>query len=94
MIVVAVIGLLVCFRLLQAGSKESLNLRGAYLDVMADAIGSVGVLVGAAVIALTSWYWVDSVVAVGIGLFILPRPTGSDATRCASWSRPLPRTST
>jgi cobalt-zinc-cadmium efflux system protein len=48
-------------------------LRGAYLEVMADAMGSVGVLVGAAVIALTSWYWVDSVVAVGIGPFILPR---------------------
>ena len=86
MIVVAVIGLLVnlvCFRLLQAGSKESLILRGAYLEVMADAIGSVEVLVGAAVIALTSWYWVDSVVAVGIGLFILPRAYrfGRDALR-------------
>jgi cobalt-zinc-cadmium efflux system protein len=76
MIVVAVLGLLinlVCFRLLQAGAKESLNLRGAYLEVVADAVGSVGVLVGAAIIAVTSWYWVDSVIAVGIGLFILPR---------------------
>ena len=76
MIVVATVGLvinLVCFRLLQAGAKESLNLRGAYLEVVADAVGSVGVLVGAGIIALTSWYWVDSVIAIGIGLFILPR---------------------
>jgi cobalt-zinc-cadmium efflux system protein len=76
MIVVAVLGLLinlVCFRLLQAGAKESLNLRGAYLEVVADAVGSVGVLIGAVIIALTSWYWVDSVIAIGIGLFILPR---------------------
>ena len=76
MIVVAIVGLLinlVCFRLLQAGAKESLNLRGAYLEVVADAVGSIGVLIGAGIIALTSWYWVDSVIAIGIGLFILPR---------------------
>jgi cobalt-zinc-cadmium efflux system protein len=79
MIVVAVVGLLinlVCFRLLQAGAKESLNLRGAYLEVVADAVGSAGVLVGAVIIAATSWYWVDSVIAIGIGLFILPRAYG------------------
>ena len=76
MIVVAIVGLLInliCFRLLQAGAKESLNLRGAYLEVVADAVGSIGVLIGAGIIALTSWYWVDSVIAIGIGLFILPR---------------------
>jgi cobalt-zinc-cadmium efflux system protein len=93
MIVVAVAGLvinLVCFRLLQAGAKESLNLRGAYLEVMADAIGSVGVLIGAVVIALTSWFWVDSVIAVGIGLFILPRAykLGRDALRILVESAP------
>ncbi|HET7734790.1 MAG TPA: cation diffusion facilitator family transporter [Nocardioidaceae bacterium] len=76
MIVVAVVGLvinLVCFRLLAAGAEESLNLRGAYLEVVADAVGSVGVLAGAAIIAFTDWFWVDSVIAVGIGVFILPR---------------------
>ena len=93
MIVVAVLGLvinLVCFRLLQAGAKESLNLRGAYLEVMADAIGSVGVLIGAVVIAVTSWFWVDSVIAVGIGLFILPRAyhLGRDALRILIESAP------
>ena len=93
MIVVAVVGLvinLVCFRLLQAGAKESLNLRGAYLEVVADAVGSVGVLVGAAIIALTSWYWVDSVIAIGIGLFILPRAykLGRDSLRILVESAP------
>ena len=45
---------LIAFALLRDGAKESLNLRGAYLEVVADAVGSVGVLVGAAVIAATS----------------------------------------
>ena len=93
MIVVAIIGLLIniiCFRLLQAGAKESLNLRGAYLEVVADAVGSVGVLLGAAIIAVTSWYWVDSVIAVGIGLFILPRAyrLGRDSLRILVESAP------
>ena len=93
MIVVAVVGLLinlVCFRLLQAGAKESLNLRGAYLEVMADAVGSVGVLIGAGIIAFTSWYWVDSVIAIGIGLFILPRAykLGRDSLRILVESAP------
>jgi cobalt-zinc-cadmium efflux system protein len=93
MIVVAIVGLLVnliCFRLLQAGAQESLNLRGAYLEVVADAVGSVGVLIGAAVIAATSWYWVDSVIAIGIGLFILPRAyrLGRDSLRILVESAP------
>jgi len=93
MIVVAVVGLLinlVCFRLLQAGAKESLNLRGAYLEVVADAVGSVGVLLGAGIIAMTSWYWVDSVIAIGIGLFILPRAyrLGREALRVLVESAP------
>jgi cobalt-zinc-cadmium efflux system protein len=93
MIVVALLGLLinlVCFRLLQAGAKESLNLRGAYLEVVADAVGSVGVLIGAGIIAATSWYWVDSVIAIGIGLFILPRAykLGRDSLRILVESAP------
>jgi cobalt-zinc-cadmium efflux system protein len=93
MIVVAIVGLLinlVCFRLLQAGAKESLNLRGAYLEVVADAVGSVGVLLGAIIIAVSSWYWVDSVIAIGIGLFILPRAyrLGRDSLRILVESAP------
>jgi cobalt-zinc-cadmium efflux system protein len=93
MMVVAAIGLLinlVCFLLLRSGAQDSLNVRGAYLEVMADAVGSVGVLVGGLVIAISSWYWVDSVVAVGIGIFILPRAfrLGADALRILVESAP------
>ena len=93
MIVVAVVGLavnLACFWLLRAGAKESLNLRGAYLEVVADAVGSVGVLVAAVVIALTGWQPVDSLMAVAIGLFILPRAyrLGRDSLRILVESAP------
>jgi cobalt-zinc-cadmium efflux system protein len=76
MLVVAVIGLLVnvlSFVLLREGAKESLNVQGAYLEVLADALGSLGVIVGGAVLILTGWHWVDPVVGAGIGVFILPR---------------------
>src|SRR5258708_1278266 len=55
-LVVASLGLLanlVAFALLRAGAKESLNVEGAYLEVLADTVGSVGVIVGAIVIELT-----------------------------------------
>jgi cobalt-zinc-cadmium efflux system protein len=76
MLAVAVLGLvanLVAFALLRAGSKESLNVEGAYLEVMSDLVGSVGVIAAAVVIAVTDWAWVDPAVGVAIGLFILPR---------------------
>ncbi len=76
MLVVAVLGLianLVAFALLRAGSKESLNVEGAYLEVLSDTVGSVAVIVGAAVIAITGWSWVDPVLAIAIGVWILPR---------------------
>jgi cobalt-zinc-cadmium efflux system protein len=62
--------------LLRTGSRRSLNLRGAYNEVLADAVSSVGVIAGAAVITVSGWYWVDPLVAVGIALFILPRTWG------------------
>jgi cobalt-zinc-cadmium efflux system protein len=76
MLAVAVLGLvanLVAYALLRAGSAESLNVEGAYLEVIADLLGSVGVIVAAVVIAVTDWAWVDPAAAVAIGLFILPR---------------------
>ena len=93
MIVVAIVGLvinLIAFKLLAAGAQESLNLRGAYLEVIADAVGSVGVLIGAAIMAATSWYWIDSLIAIGIGIFILPRAykLGRDALRILVESAP------
>jgi cobalt-zinc-cadmium efflux system protein len=76
MLVVAIIGLvanLVAFRLLRDGAKESLNVEGAYLEVLSDTLGSLGVIAGAIVLGLTGWNWVDPLVAIVIGVFILPR---------------------
>ncbi|MBQ1024067.1 cation diffusion facilitator family transporter [Micromonospora sp. C95] len=76
MLLVAVGGLVanvVAFLLLRAGSTESLNVRGAYLEVLGDLLASVGVLVAAGVIALTGWWYADPIVAVAVALFILPR---------------------
>lgn len=76
MLIVASIGLvvnLIAMRLLASGAKSSLNVKGAYLEVWADMLGSIGVIVGALVIMFTGWTWVDPVVAIGIGLWVLPR---------------------
>lgn len=64
---------LVAFFLLRSGAKESLNVRGAYLEVLADMVGSIGVLVSAAVTMLTGWRYADPLVGVAIGLWVLPR---------------------
>jgi cobalt-zinc-cadmium efflux system protein len=76
MLVVAIVGLaanVVAFALLRSGSKESLNVEGAYLEVLSDLVGSVGVIAAAVVIGVTDWAWVDPAVGVAIGVFILPR---------------------
>lgn len=76
MLVVAAVGLavnLVSMRLLMAGKDNSFNVKGAYLEVWADMIGSVGVILGALAIKFTGWTWVDPVIAVAIGLWVLPR---------------------
>jgi cobalt-zinc-cadmium efflux system protein len=64
---------LVAFWLLRDGARESINVEGAYLEVLADTVGSMGVIAGAAVVAATGWTWVDPAVGVAIGLWILPR---------------------
>lgn len=76
MLVVAALGLIVnaiAMRLLSSGREESLNVRGAYLEVWADFLGSVAVLLGAAMIWWTGRYWIDPVVAILIALWVLPR---------------------
>lgn len=76
MALVALAGLavnVVAWRLLREGAAESLNIRGAYLEVIADLIGSIGVLAAALIIVVTGWFVVDSIVAAAVGLFILPR---------------------
>lgn len=76
MLVIAFLGLivnLISMRLLKAGSGTSLNVRGAYLEVWSDMLGSIGVIVGAVVIQLTGWTLADPIIAVLIGLWVLPR---------------------
>ena len=76
MLIVALSGLvanLVAFWLLREGAKESLNVEGAYLEVLADTIGSVGVIAAAVLLEVFGWAWVDPVIGAGIGLWILPR---------------------
>lgn len=76
MLVVAVLGLaanLVAFALLREGSKESLNVEGAYLEVLADTVGSVGVIVAAILLEVFGWGWIDPLIGAAIGLWILPR---------------------
>ncbi|SFO93888.1 cobalt-zinc-cadmium efflux system protein [Amycolatopsis arida] len=63
----------VAFLLLRSGAKESLNVRGAYLEVLADLLGSLGVLVSAVLTLTTGWRYADPIIGVAIGLFVLPR---------------------
>jgi cobalt-zinc-cadmium efflux system protein len=75
-VVAALLGLaanLVAWRLLRPGAAESLNVRGAYLEVVADLVGSFAVLVGAVVFTATGWGWVDPLLGAVLGLWILPR---------------------
>jgi cobalt-zinc-cadmium efflux system protein len=79
MIVVGIAGLLVngiCALLLRNGSTQSLNVRGAYLEVLGDAAGSAGVLLAGALIAWTGNPVWDIVAACAIGLFVLIRALG------------------
>jgi cobalt-zinc-cadmium efflux system protein len=76
MIWVSIFGLvinLIAMKILHSSAGHSLNMRGAYLEVLNDMIGSAGVLVAAVIMIATGWYWVDAVVSGLIGLLILPR---------------------
>jgi cobalt-zinc-cadmium efflux system protein len=59
--------------LLRRDAHTSLNVRAAYLEVLGDALGSVGVLVAAVIILATGWTPIDSLVSVAIGLFMVAR---------------------
>ncbi|MXM65479.1 cation diffusion facilitator family transporter [Streptomyces sp. HUCO-GS316] len=76
MLVFGAIGLvanMVSLTLLMRGQKASLNVRGAFLEVAADALGSVAVLISAAVILTTGWQAADPIASLVIGLMIVPR---------------------
>ena len=76
MLLVAVLGLLanvVALLVLRGGQKDSINLRGAYLEVLADTLGSVAVIIAAVIIMTTGFNAADSIASLLIALMILPR---------------------
>jgi cobalt-zinc-cadmium efflux system protein len=73
---VGILGLLVNaigLWLLHGGDDKNLNVHGAYLEVLADALGSLGVIIAAVIILLTGWTRADAVVALGIAFWMIPR---------------------
>ena len=79
MLAVALVGLAangVSLYVLRDAQAHSLNMRGAYLEVMGDLAGSAAVIVAAIVIALTGWTVADALASVVIGLLIIPRTWG------------------
>lgn len=76
MIVVALLGLLANIAvvlLLRSDAEHSLAVKGAYMEVVADTVGSIGVLIAGIVTVTTSWPYADVVVAVLVALWVLPR---------------------
>ena len=76
MLLVALVGLAINVAgifILRAGADESLNMKGAYFEVLSDLLTSVGVIVAGVVMLTTGWYYADPLISAGIGLFILPR---------------------
>ncbi|MFE5021879.1 cation diffusion facilitator family transporter [Streptomyces sp. NPDC056656] len=75
-IVFGLIGLvanMISLSILVRGQKESLNVRGAFLEVAADALGSVAVIISATIILATGWQAADPIASIAIGLMIVPR---------------------
>lgn len=76
MLVIAILGLvinIIAMKLLSHGKEGSLNLKSAYLEVWSDMLSSLGVIIAALIIYYTHITWIDSLVAVLIGLWVLPR---------------------
>jgi cation diffusion facilitator family transporter len=76
MMAIAAVGLvvnLVSLALLHRGRGESLNVRGAYLEVLGDAFGSLAVLMAGVVIATTGWTYADTLASLAIGVLVVPR---------------------
>lgn len=93
MLIVAVAGLavnLVSWALLREGAGESLNVKGAYFEVVADLAGSIGVIVAALITLITDWPFADPLAAVLIGVWIVPRALllGREALRILSQAAP------
>lgn len=79
MLVVAIVGLAangVALWLLSAAQRRSINVRGAYLEVLGDLIGSAAVIVAAVVVVVTGWVQADAIASLLIAAMIVPRAIG------------------
>lgn len=79
MLIVSVCGLLInliSMKVLSAGSKESINIKGAFLEVVSDMLSSIAVIIAGIIILATGWLLIDPIISALIGLFILPRTFG------------------
>lgn len=76
MLIVAAVGLvinIIGMMILRKGSTESLNMKGAYFEVLSDMLTSIGVIIAGIIMLTTGWWYADPILSAGIGLFILPR---------------------
>lgn len=76
MLIAAAAGLVanaISLKVLHGSHEESVNMRGAYLEVLGDLVGSVGVIIAGVIIATTGYQRADIFASLAIGLFILPR---------------------
>lgn len=76
MLIVAFCGLvvnLISMKILKAGAKESINIKGAFLEVLSDMLSSVAVIIAGIIILTTGWLYIDPLMSAIIGVFILPR---------------------
>lgn len=71
--VIGLVGNIISLLVLLGGRSNNFNMRAAFLEVMNDALGSVAVIVAAIIIATTGWMQADAIVAMLIGVLILPR---------------------
>ncbi len=79
MLVVGLLGLVVnvvALLLLRGGAGESLNVKGAYLEVVADIVGSIGVVAAALLVRATGSAWWDTGIALAIAVFVAVRAVG------------------
>jgi len=79
MLVLGIVGLVAngaAVVLLRRSAAGSLNVRGAYLEVLGDLFGSVAVIVAAVVIAVTGWHAADAVASIVVAILIVPRTVG------------------
>src|SRR5690606_41161140 len=57
--------------ILHGGREESLNIQGAWLHVLSDALGSVGAITAGLLVWLFGWYWADAAISMVIGLLVI-----------------------